>query len=62
MCEICMFLLVKCDFYWCVSIVFIVVNGEFFLFFGMERIVMLLEGGEMFFESVDCFNYILKLF
>lgn len=60
--EICTFLSVKRDFYWRVSIVFIAANGEFFLFFGMERIVTLLEGGEMFFESVDRFNYILKSF
>lgn len=31
-----------------------------FLCFGMERIVTLLEGGEMFLESADRFNHTLK--
>ncbi len=34
--------------------------GVFFLFPGMERIVTLLEGGEMLLESADRFNHTLK--
>ncbi len=37
-------------------------RGEWGVFFvsGMERIVTLLEGGEMFLESADRFNHTLK--
>ncbi|WP_171728941.1 HutD family protein, partial [Shigella sonnei] len=38
----------------------IAANGEFSLFPGMERIVTLLEGGEMLLESADRFNHTLK--
>ena len=46
--EICTFPPAKRDFYWRASITSIAANGEFSLFPGMERIVALLEGGEMF--------------
>ncbi|MDU3055452.1 MAG: HutD family protein [Escherichia coli] len=51
--EICTFPPAKRDFYWRASIASIAANGEFSLFPGMERIVTLLEGGEMFLESAD---------
>lgn len=54
--EICTFPPAKRDFYWRASIASIAANGEFSLFPGMERIVTLLEGGEMFLESADHFN------
>ncbi len=47
-------------FYWRASIASIAANGEFSLFPGMERIVTLLEGGEMLLESADRFNHTLK--
>ena len=49
--EICTFPPAKRDFYWRASIASIAANGEFSLFPGMERIVTLLEGGEL--EMVD---------
>lgn len=55
--EICTFPPAKRDFYWRASIASIAANGEFSLFPGMERIVTLLEGGEMFLESADRFNH-----
>ena len=58
--EICTFPPAKRDFYWRASIASIAANGEFSLFPGMERIVTLLEGGEMFLESADRFNHTLK--
>lgn len=58
--EICTFPPAKRDFYWRASITSIAANGEFSLFPGMERIVTLLEGGEMFLESADRFNHTLK--
>lgn len=58
--EICTFPPAKRDFYWRASIASIAANGEFSLFPGMERIVTLLEGGEMFLESTDRFNHTLK--
>lgn len=58
--EICTFPPAKRDFYWRASIASIAANGEFSLFPGMERIVTLLEGGEMFLESADHFNHTLK--
>lgn len=58
--EICTFPPAKRDFYWRASIASIAANGEFSLFTGMERIVTLLEGGEMFLESTDRFNHTLK--
>ncbi|SPZ78837.1 Protein ves [Shigella dysenteriae] len=59
--EICTFPPAKRDFYWRASIVSIAANGEFSLFPGMERIVTLLEGGEMFLESTDRFNHTLVM-
>ena len=53
--EICTFPPAKRDFYWRASIASIAANGEFSLFPGMERIVTLLEGGEMFLETVTAF-------
>ncbi|EFC5354187.1 hypothetical protein CRA06_001633 [Escherichia coli] len=58
--EICTFPPAKRDFYWRASIASIAANGEFSLFPGMERIVTLLEGGEMLLESADRFNHTLK--
>ncbi len=58
--EICTFPPAKRDFYWRASFTSIAANGEFSLFPGMERIVTLLEGGEMFLESADRFNHTLK--
>lgn len=58
--EICTFPPAKRDFYWRASIASIAANGEFSLFPCMERIVTLLEGGEMFLESTDRFNHTLK--
>nr|MDN1824303.1 environmental stress-induced protein Ves [Escherichia coli] len=58
--EICTFPPAKRDFYWRASIASIAANEEFSLFPGMERIVTLLEGGEMFLESADRFNHTLK--
>lgn len=60
--EICTFPPAKRDFYWRASIASIAANGEFSLFPGMERIVTLLEGGEMLLESADRFNHTLKPF
>ena len=60
--EICTFPPEKRDFYWRASIASIAANGEFSLFPGMERIVTLLEGGEMLLESADRFNHTLKPF
>ena len=51
----------KRDFYWRASIASIAANGEFSLFPGMERIVTLLEGGEMLLESADRFNHTLTV-
>lgn len=59
--EICTFPPAKRDFYWRASITSIAANGEFSLFPGMERIVTLLEGGEMFLESADRFNHTLDV-
>ena len=56
--EICTFPPAKRDFYWRASIASIAANGEFSLFPGMERIVTLLEGGEMLLESADRFNHL----
>ena len=58
--EICTFPPAKRDFYWRASIASIAANGEFSLFPGMERIVTLLEGGEMFLESEDRVNHTVK--
>ena len=60
--EICTFPPAKRDFYWRASIASIAANGEFSLFPGMERIVTLLEGGEILLESADRFNHTLKPF
>ena len=53
--EICTFPPAKRDFYWRASIASIAANGEFSLFPGMERIVTLLEGGEMLLKTVTAF-------
>ena len=59
--EICTFPPAKRDFYWRASITSIAANGEFSLFPGMERIVTLLEGGEMFLgKHRPAFNHTLK--
>ncbi|HHV7382388.1 environmental stress-induced protein Ves [Escherichia fergusonii] len=58
--EICCFPPATRDFHWRASIASIATNGEFARFPGMERVVTLLEGGEIHLESTDSFSHTLK--
>ncbi|HAT8005060.1 TPA: hypothetical protein GF860_22160 [Citrobacter koseri] len=58
--EICCFPPATRDFHWRVSIASIAGNGEFSLFPGVERVITLLEGGEVMLEGVNTFTHTLK--
>lgn len=49
--EICCFPPATRDFHWRASIASIAANGEFSLFPGVERVITLLEGGEVTWKS-----------
>ncbi|HCB3585830.1 environmental stress-induced protein Ves [Citrobacter koseri] len=58
--EICCFPPATRDFHWRASIASIAGNGEFSLFPGVERVITLLEGGEVMLEGVNAFIHTLK--
>ena len=58
--EICCFPPATRDFHWRASIASIAGNGEFSLFPGVERVITLLEGGEVMLEGVNAFTHTLK--
>lgn len=58
--EICSFPPASREFYWRASIASLAANGEFPLFPGVERVVTLLEGGEMMLEDADRMSHLLK--
>ena len=58
--EICCFPPATRDFHWRASIASIAGNGEFSLFPGVERVITLLEGGEVMLEGVNTFTHTLK--
>jgi environmental stress-induced protein Ves len=51
--EICCFPPATRDFHWRASIASIAANGEFSLFPGVERVITLLEGGEVTLEGAN---------
>lgn len=57
--EICCFPPATRDFHWRASIASIAANGEF-LFPGVERVITLLEGGEVTLEGANPFSHTLK--
>ena len=58
--EICCFPPATRDFHWRASIASIAANGEFSLFPGVERVITLLEGGEVTLEESNTFTHTLK--
>ena len=58
--EICCFPPATRDFHWRASIASIAANGEFSLFPGVERVITLLEGGEVTLEGANTLPHILK--
>lgn len=58
--EICCFPPATRDFHWRASIASIAGNGEFALFPGVERVITLLEGGEVTLDGGNSFNHTLK--
>ena len=58
--EICCFPPATRDFHWRASIASIAANGEFSLFPGVERVITLLEGGEVTLEEANIFTHTLK--
>ena len=58
--EICCFPPATRDFHWRASIASIAANGEFSLFPGVERVITLLEGGEVTLEETNIFTHTLK--
>lgn len=58
--EICCFPPATRDFHWRASIASIAANGEFSLFPGVERVITLLEGGEVTLEEPNTFTHTLK--
>ncbi|MDM2730657.1 environmental stress-induced protein Ves [Citrobacter sp. Cy070] len=58
--EICCFPPATRDFHWRASIASIAANGEFSLFPGVERVITLLEGGEVTLEGANTLPHTLK--
>lgn len=58
--EICCFPPATRDFHWRASIASLAANGEFSLFPGVERVITLLEGGEVTLEEANIFTHTLK--
>ena len=58
--EICCFPPATRDFHWRASIASLAANGEFSLFPGVERVITLLEGGEVTLEEANMFTHTLK--
>lgn len=58
--EICCFPPATREFHWRASIASLAANGEFSLFPGVERVITLLEGGEVTLEGANTFTHTLK--
>ncbi|WP_260864625.1 environmental stress-induced protein Ves [Citrobacter sp. Marseille-Q6884] len=58
--EICCFPPATREFHWRASIASLAANGEFSLFPGVERVITLLEGGEVTLEGGNTFTHTLK--
>jgi len=58
--EICCFPSATRDFHWRASIASIASNGEFSLFPGVDRVITLLEGGEVTLDAGHAFCHTLK--
>lgn len=58
--EICCFPPATRDFYWRASIATIASNGEFSSFPGVDRVITLLEGGEVTLDAGQAFCHTLK--
>lgn len=58
--EICCFPPATRDFNWRASIASIASNGEFSLFPGVDRVITLLEGGEVTLDGGEAFHHTLK--
>ncbi|WP_459594007.1 HutD family protein, partial [Enterobacter hormaechei] len=55
--ENCCFPPATHDFHWGASIASLAANGEFSLFPGVERVITLLEGGEVTLEEANMFTH-----